>query len=86
MGKINLDSNYPMTFVPNKSLVRGTWVSQVVKNPPANAGDIRGFAPWVRKIPWRKAQQLIPVFLPGETQWTEEPGKLQCTRVAKSQT
>jgi len=31
------------------------WASQValVKNPPANAGDIRdvGFDPWVRKIP-----------------------------------
>ena len=41
MGKINLDSNYPMTFVPNKSLVRGAWVSQVLKNPPANVGDTR---------------------------------------------
>ena len=33
------------------------WASQVVlvvKNPPANAGDIksRGFDPWVGKIPW----------------------------------
>ena len=28
----------------------------VVKNPPANAGDIRlGFDPWVRKILWRRA-------------------------------
>ena len=26
----------------------------------------RGFDPWVRKIPWRKEWQLIPVFLPGE--------------------
>ena len=25
-----------------------------------------GFNPWVRKIPWRKAQQPTPVFLPGE--------------------
>ena len=24
------------------------------------------FTPWVRKIPWRKKQQLTPVFLPGE--------------------
>ena len=28
--------------------------------------------PWIGKIPWRKA-----VFLPGESQWTEEPGGLQ---------
>ena len=40
----------------------------MVKNPPANAGDLRdtGFDPWVRKIPWRRKWQPIPVFLPGE--------------------
>ena len=26
-----------------------------------------GFDPWVEKIPWRKAWQPIPVFLPGES-------------------
>ena len=25
------------------------------------------FNPWVRKIPWRRARQLTPVFLPGES-------------------
>ena len=25
-----------------------------------------GFDPWVRKIPWRRAWQSTPVFLPGE--------------------
>ena len=40
----------------------------MVKNPPANAGGIRdGFDPWVRKIPWRRAWQPTPVFLPGES-------------------
>ena len=24
-----------------------------------------GFLPWVRKIPWRRAWQRTPVFLPG---------------------
>ena len=33
-----------------------------------------GFHPWVRKIPWRREWQPIPVFLPGESPWTEEPG------------
>ena len=33
-----------------------------------------GFDPRVGKIPWRKAGQTTPVFLPGESQWTEEPG------------
>ena len=27
-----------------------------------------GFNPWVRKIPWRKASNNSPVFLPGECQ------------------
>ena len=27
----------------------------------------RAFDPWVRKIPWRKAWQLTPVFSPGES-------------------
>ena len=38
-------------------------------------GSIPGFNPWVGKIPWRKAWQPIPVFLPGESPWTEEPGE-----------
>ena len=35
-----------------------------------------GFDPWVGKIPWRKAQWPTPVFLPGESPWTGEPGGL----------
>ena len=40
-----------------------------VKNPPANAGDIRGrgFNPWVGKILWRRARQPSLAFLPGES-------------------
>ena len=35
------------------------------------------FDPWVGKIPWRRAWQPTPVFLPGESPWTEDPGALQ---------
>ena len=43
-------------------------VALVVKNLPANAGDVREWVQsWVRKIPWRKAWQPTPVFLPGES-------------------
>ena len=35
------------------------------------------FNPWVRKIPWMRAWQPTPVFLPGESHGTEEPGRLQ---------
>ena len=41
----------------------------MVKNPPANAGDIRkicGLDLCVRKIPWRRKWQPTPVFLPGK--------------------
>ena len=42
------------------------------KDPPANAGDVRdareySFDPWVGKIPWQRAWQPTPVFLPGES-------------------
>ena len=41
----------------------------VVKNPPVNVGNAScGFSPCVGKIPWRKAGQPSPVFLPGESQ------------------
>ena len=33
-----------------------------------------GFDPWVGKIPWRTVWQSTPVFLPGESPRTEEPG------------
>ena len=36
-----------------------------------------GSIPGSRKIPWRRAWQPTPVFLPGESPWTEEPGGLQ---------
>ena len=39
-----------------------------VKKLSANAGDMRlKFDPWVGKIPWRRAWQPTPVFLPGES-------------------
>ena len=48
-------------------MVWGFQVVLEVKNLPANAEDMRhGFCSWVRKIPWRRAWQSTPVFLPGE--------------------
>ena len=45
-------------------------VRLVVKNSPANTGDIRdldGFYPWVEKIPKRRAWLPSPVFSLGES-------------------
>jgi len=45
-------------------------VAQIVKNLPAMCET------WIRKIPWRRAWKPTPVFLPEESPWTEEPGRL----------
>ena len=58
--------------------------SSVVKNPSANAGEFR-FHPWVRKIPWTRKWQPIPVFLPGKSQG-EESGRRQSMGSLKSRT
>ena len=50
-------------------------MAQTVKNlPPVRE---TGFDPWVGKILQRRECQPTPVFLPGESPWTEEPGGLQ---------
>ena len=33
-------------------------------------------SPWVGKMPWRKTWEPMPVFLPRESSWTEEHGRL----------
>ena len=63
---------YPIECITEYTFVRATdWASQVmlvVKNPSANAGDMRcEFNPWVGKIPWRRAQRPTLVFLSGES-------------------
>ena len=70
--EISIDT-YTLPCVKQASLV-----AQMVKNLPAVSLDGRpGFNPWVGKMPWRRAQQPTPVFLPGESPWTVEPGGLQ---------
>ena len=50
----------------------------MVKNLPQCRRRKRGgFNPWIGTLPWRKAQQPTPGFLPGKSLWTEEPGGLQ---------
>ena len=42
-----------------------------------------GLDPWIGRIPWRRAWQPTPVFLPGESPWTEELGGLQSMGLQK---
>ena len=50
---------YPLQFS------RAFLVAQMVKNLPAIQET--WFDPWVGEIPWQKAWQTTPVFLPGES-------------------
>ena len=51
-------------------------MAQMVKNLPAM------WETWVQSLGWedpleKRAWQPTPVFLPGESPWTDEPGGLQ---------
>ena len=55
-----------MIFDNGYSSVNGLLLQFSGKESTCNAGDA-GLNPWVRKIPWRRAWQPTPVFLPGES-------------------
>ena len=57
--------------------IESALVAQMVKRLPT--AQKTGFDPWVEKIPWRREWQPTPVFFPGESPWTEEPGGLWST-------
>ena len=50
----------------SNTIVGASQVVLVVKNPPANAGDVTdmGSIPGLEKIPWRRAWQPTPVLMP----------------------
>ena len=53
-------------------------MAQMVKNPPAMRET------WVQSLVWEdsleEGMQPTPIFLPGESLWTEKPGRLQSLR------
>ena len=63
---------------PKKSLVFKSWLPWWMSGKePTRQCRRCGFDPWFVKMPWRRTSQLTPVFLPGESPGTEEPGGLQ---------
>ena len=60
----------------------------MVKNPPANAEDVRdmSFDPWVGKIPQRRAWQPTPVFLSMENPMDRGTWQATVHRVTQSDT
>ena len=55
-------------MLPQAKYIGASQVALVVKNLPVSSGDAKGcgFDPQVRKIPWMRAWQPTPVFLPGD--------------------
>ena len=73
---------HPMGWIKRPDIF--SWAFRAVGFPGSSVGresGLRwgrpGFDPRVGKIPWRRVWQPTPVFLPGESLWTEEPGGLQ---------
>ena len=69
-------SGLPFPFpgdLPNPGTEPRSPAFQTVKNPP----EMREtwFDPWVGKIPLGRERLPTPVFSPGESPWTEEPGR-----------
>ena len=53
------------------------WVSPVVKNPPANAGDERNVCSIPGKDTLEEEMALHSIILIWKIPWGEEPGRLQ---------
>ena len=49
----------------------------MVKNLPAKQEMQVQFLGWEDLLGWRREWQPTPVFLPGESPWTEKPGGVQ---------
>ena len=57
-----------LILFPSSSPFWASQVALVVKNPFANAGDMRGrFKPYVKKISWSRKWKTTPMFLPGDS-------------------
>ena len=53
--------------MPNYAKGLPKWLQWERIHLPKQETQRYGFDPWVRKIPWKKKWQPIPVFLPGES-------------------
>ena len=71
---------YGKVHVEKQALYRGFPGGSEVKNPHATRET------WVGKIFWRRAWQLTPVFLPGESPWTRGAWLATVYGITKSQT
>ena len=68
---------YPINLLANLHLRLPRWLISKESTCDAEWRRRPRFNPWVGKIPWRRARQPSPVFLPGESPRTEKPGRFQ---------
>ena len=67
------------------SVERAFLVALVVKNTPANAGDVGdGFDPWVWEDPLEEKMATHSSILAWSIPWTEEPGGLQAMELQRT--
>ena len=59
--------NFPIVSILRHSSTPGFPCGASDQESTCNAGKRFGFDPWTRKIPWRRAWQPTPVFMPGES-------------------
>ena len=84
-AKLSLYFNLLPLLCLSYDSLQASQVMLVVKNLPANAGEMRHrFNPWVRKIPWRRKRQTNLIFLPGESQEQKSLAGYSIHKVAKS--
>ena len=74
--------SYTDTFRAHLNPIRASQMTLVVKNPPANAGDMGSIPGSGRSAGGGHATHSG--ILARRIPWTEEPGGLQTIRVAKS--
>ena len=90
----------PVTLLCKKEKKNTLWIwhdnpytnlLKITKNPgfiscKCRRLKIHKFDPWVRKIPWRRAWQPTPVFLPEESPGNREAWRATVHRAAKNRT
>ena len=73
-------SQFPSRIWATPSTIRLNFLTTLLtRRNPSHIYLRHRFNPRTGKIPWRMIRQPTPVFLPGESPWTEEPGGLQST-------
>ena len=71
---VQLLSRVQLFAAPWTAACQASLVAHMVKNPPTMQETQVLLLGW--KIPWKREWLPTPVFLPGESPWTEGPGGL----------